>query len=55
MNMISNEKPQYCWDIKLDKNLRTPAKLVALKKGKQLREYISELLKKDIEKEGKLN
>ena len=51
MVITKNENPQYAWDVKLDRALQHPVKVVAANKNIEIREYISDVLREAVCKE----
>jgi hypothetical protein len=43
------------WDVKLPRELQHPVRLASFKRGKQIREYISDVLKEQLKKDGELS
>jgi hypothetical protein len=44
-------KPNYDWHINLDRDLQHPTAVVAIKQNREMREYVSSILREKLEKE----
>lgn len=48
MTITKPENPDYTWDIKIDRSLQHPVKVVAARKNVEIRELISDVLREAI-------
>lgn len=43
--ITQSEEPTYSWDVKIDESLRKPVAIIALEKGKEIRQIVSDAVR----------
>lgn len=51
MNLLKNENPDFSWDVKLDKSLQQPVRVIAAKQNVEIRQFISDKIREIIASE----
>jgi hypothetical protein len=51
---METQQTCYNWHVKIDETLRGKTKIAAMEHDVEVRKYISDVLKKELKKEGKL-